>query len=309
MAAARLLYLCILSGCCVFYIACGTWLSWMLLLYVFWLPWVSLMLSIPAIFRFRATPTGPKTLLMGGSGSLLLLGSCSAPMPPFQGLLKLHNTFTGAVTRYNADKGIPSGHCGSYRITLGKGRVYDYLALFSFPIRCREETIVRIYPRPIPVETIAQLPRHLAHSWKPKAGGGFSENHELRSYRPGDPLNQVHWKLSAKTGGLILRESMDPVQGLLLLTMTLSGSPEELDRKLGRLFWLGNHIIRQNMAFELRVLTGAGILTFPIAEDSALLQAMDTLLCSPTAAQGSLRHHQFGAFWHYHIGGEPDDLE
>lgn len=306
MALPRLTFLCTLLGCTLFYIAYGEWFSWVLLVWVLLFPWISLALSIPAIVRFRAVPTGPDSLLMGGSGNLWLLGSCPAPMPPFQGILKLRSLFTGEVRRYNADRGIPTDHCGSYRIAVEKGRIYDYLGLFSFPIRRGEEKVLRIYPKPLPVEHIPDLQRYLALSWRPKAGGGFSENHELRLYRPGDPLNQVHWKLSAKTGDLILREAMEPQRGLVLLTMTLRGTPEELDRKLGRLSWLGNRIVKQHVPFELRVLTGNGIQAFCISENAALQQAMDALLCAPAAAEGSIRDQSFRASWQYHIGGAPD---
>ncbi|MBR2633811.1 MAG: DUF58 domain-containing protein, partial [Lentisphaeria bacterium] len=45
-------------------------------------------------------------------------------------------------------------------------------------------------------------------SGRPKPGGGYGENYEIRQYRPGDNLNQIHWKLSAKVGDLMLREPM-----------------------------------------------------------------------------------------------------
>lgn len=307
MAGPRLVYLCALLGCGVFYIAYGEWFSWILLLSVLTFPWVSLALSIPAILRFRAIPEGPDHLFMGGSGTLWLLGNCPAPMPPFQGILQLQSSFTGETRRYNADKGIPADHCGSFRITVEKGRIYDYLGLFSFPIRKGAEKVLRIYPSPLPLENIPNLPHFLAPFWKPKAGGGFSENHELRSYRPGDPLNQIHWKLSAKSGNLILREAMEPLRGKIILTMTLRGTAVELDRKLGRLFWLGKRIIHQNIPFEIRVLTGTGLLSFCISEISALHQALDTLLCTPVTAVGSLRDQNFGAVWQYHVGGNPDE--
>ena len=175
------------------------------------------------------------------------------------------------------------------------------------PHLSEEEKRIYILPKPVEVTGISSLQRQLAHRWRPKPGGGFSENHELRLYRPGDRLNQVHWKLSAKTGKLILREPMEPQRGLVLLTMTLRGTPEELDRKLGRMIWLGNHILCQEIPFELRVLTGAGIECFSIANAQELSRTTDVLLASPTAADGSIRERSYSASWHYHIGGRPDE--
>jgi len=235
------------------------------------------------------------------------VGSCHLPMPPFRGILRLRSCFTAEVLRYNADKGIPTEHCGGYTVTVEKARVCDYLGLFAFPVPQKEEKILRILPKPVPISEIPDLKRHLSLLWRPKPGGGYAENHELRLYRPGDRLNQVHWKLSAKTGKLILREPMEPQQGLILVTMTLQGTPEILDRKLGRLLWLGNHILQQELPFELRVLTGNGIVSFSVTDSQELNRAMDALLCAGVATEGSIRDRCYSASWHYHIGGAPDE--
>ena len=70
MAVRRLIYLAALGLCFVFYIAYGQWLSWLILVAVLALPWFSLLLSLPAMLRFRASPSGPCTLSLGEEGEL-----------------------------------------------------------------------------------------------------------------------------------------------------------------------------------------------------------------------------------------------
>jgi len=307
MAGRRLLYLAALAGCSVFYIAYGEWLSWFLLVIALALPWFSLALSLIPIISFRLSPAGPDALEMGQEAELWLLGSCRFPMPPFLGRLRLRRCFTGE-TRYYREPG--QGlfvHCGAYTVTVERGRVCDYLGLFSFPVRKSAPRTMLIRPIALPVRELPDLERFIARSWKPKYGGGYAENHELRLYRPGDSLNQIHWKLSAKSGKLILRQPMEPHRGTLLLTLHLRGTPEELDRKLGRLLWIGNHLLERNLTFHLRVLAGTGILTYQISTSRALKKAVDTLLCQPCAADGDLRQQEDHASWRYHIGGEPDE--
>ena len=188
-----------------------------------------------------------------------------------------------------------------------KPRVCDYLGLFRFHAKTAEPKTLLVRPAPLPVKEPPDLKRFLARAWKPKPGGGYSENHELRLYRPGDNLNQVHWKLSAKTGNLTLREPMEPQRGLVLLTMTLRGSPEELDRKFGRLLWLGTFLLEQEVPFEIRALTGSGIRSLAVDSPLALTRAIDKLLCDPAAAEGSIRDQNYAASWQYHIGGQPDE--
>lgn len=298
-----MLYLAAAAGCIVFYLAYGEWLAWYLLITVAALPWFSLALSLPAMLRFRCEPAGPAFLEPGGRGELWLLGTCALPMPPFRGKLRIRRCFTGESWLYQGPEDLQTEHCGGYTITVEKARICDYLGLFSLPAGSRRSHTLLVRPKPVPVEDPRSLRRHTARAWRPKAGGGFSENHELRLYRPGDSLNQIHWKLSAKTGDLILRQSMEPLEGLALLTLNLRGTGEELDRKLGRLLWLGNRLLEENVPFELRCLTGGGVLTFSIGEARALEAAVDALLCSGTAQEGDLRQQNFTASWQYHIGG------
>lgn len=307
MAGRRLLYLAVLVICGVFYIAYGQWLSYLILVTVLALPWFSLLLSLPAMVRFQAAPSGPAVLEPGSSGELWLLGSCRYPMPPFRGRLKLKRLFSGETWYYQDREDLLTDHCGGICVTAESVKICDYLGLFCFPARSRESKTILIRPRPLKMDLQQDVQRYIAQSWTPKFGGGYAENHELRLYRPGDSLNQVHWKLTAKTGKLILREPVEPIQGLVLLTMHLRGTPEEIDRKFGRLLWLGRKLLQQEIPFELRVLTGAGTLTFSIAEAAALQKAIDSLLCQSIAAEGDIREQGFAALWHRHIGGQPDE--
>ncbi|MBQ3503302.1 MAG: DUF58 domain-containing protein [Oscillospiraceae bacterium] len=306
MAAAWLGYLAALLLCGIFYIAYGEWFSFLALTLVAGLPWLSLVLSLPAMLTFRIGLEGAQALQQGTPGQLWLQGSCALPMPRFWGGIRLKGYWEDKGSPYDPKKGLPTAHCGGYAATGEKVRIYDYLGLFFLPVRCREPRIVKIRPNPVPIRQLPELETFLARSWRPKFGGGYAENHELRLYRPGDNLNQVHWKLTAKTGKWMLREPMEPQRGLVLLTMELRGTPVELDRKLGRLLWLGNHLLEKNIAFRLRVLTGQGLEDRDIGSPEQLLGELDALLCSPLASEGTVKEGT-AASWQYHIGGEPDE--
>lgn len=307
MAGRRLLYLAILLGCGIFYLLYGQWLAWLLLLCVAALPWFSLVLSLPAMVSFRIRPAGQELLELGDPFELWLLGSCRLPMPPFRGHLMLHRCLQADSLRYREDMEPVTSHCGGITVTAKKVRIYDYLGLFSMPVWKKEQLFLLIRPKPVPLSLPENLLQHISLGWKPKYGGGFSENHELRQYRPGDSLNQIHWKLSAKTGSLILREPIEPSHGQVLLTMHLRGTPEELDRKFGRLLWLGTALLEQEISFELRCLTGTGVLIRSITDTGTLQNTVDTLLCQPPAAEGDLRQQGLSSSWHCHIGGAPDE--
>lgn len=307
MFGKRIRYLAVLAGLIAYYFASGEWLSWILLLSWAGLPWLSLLLTLPAIVRFSVSPTGAEVMEMEEKGRLWLLGSCDLPLPPFQGTIRLTSIYTGHEAPYRTEKGLKPMHCGALTASVERAWIYDYMGIFSFRVRRTKDTVLRVRPRPVAMDHVAMPESISAVSWKPKHGGGYSENHELREYRPGDNLNQVHWKLSAKTGDLILREPMEAVSSTVLLTMTLSGTPEELDRKLGRLLWLGRKLLEEKHRFTLRVLTGQGVLSLQVRDRKELLRGIDTLLCTPLAQSGSIQDECYDAGWHCHIGGQPDE--
>ena len=65
-------YLTVLLGAAAFYIASGEWISWLLLLLCLGLPWLSLLVSLGAIRRFRAEPAGLDIVEMGEETELWL---------------------------------------------------------------------------------------------------------------------------------------------------------------------------------------------------------------------------------------------
>lgn len=306
MASHRIGYLAVLLGTAFYYIASGEWVSCYLLLCCLALPLLSVLLSIPAFRKFRAEPAGLDIVNMGDEAELWILGTCTAPMPPFRGKLRLRWCMTGETRKYHSERDLSTAHCGGVVVTAEKVRVCDYLGLLALPVRNLPARTMIIRPAPLAPQVVPSLASLRPRRWTPKVGGGFGENHELRLYRPGDSLNQIHWKLTAKTGKWMLREPMEPVTGLVLLTMTLRGTPEALDRKFGRLLWMGEYLLEQGLSFEIRVLTGDGLLSFPVRDRNGLYKAVDTLLCKPAAAD-SITERVFDASWQYHVGGEPDE--
>lgn len=274
----RVCYLLGLLGCGLWYLLSGSWLGWILLLTLVILPWLSLLLTLPALCSFSLTITGPERLRPGETGSFLLLGSCRWPMPPFRGKIRLRNLRTGQITNYDEVSGFASACGAGYRLTVKGARVSDYLGLFSLPVRRKGSMLLLVRPTEQPVEDPPELPRDCCVSWKP-SGGRFSENHELRPYRPGDSLNTVHWKLSVKTGALTVREPQEPIRQTAGISLTLFGSDAVADAVLGQLLWLGNCLLDNGLELEIRAAADCGTVVRHAASGEALLRIIDDLLC------------------------------
>ena len=70
---------------------------------------------------------------------------------------------------------------------------------------------------------------------------------------------------------------------------------------------LGTYLTEQSIPFELRVLTGKGVQSFPVASEQELQKSIDSLLCTEGAKEGSIQDRFFPASWQYHIGGGEDE--
>lgn len=306
MWGRRLVYGTVLLGCLVFYWAYREWLAWFLLVLALAVPWFSLLCSLPAMRKVSVVGVSQRTVTKGEQTYGALRFRCPLPMPPVRGKLRLESALTGQRKNWEMGKPLPTAHCTRLVLTARKAWVYDYLGLFRIKLSRIEAGSLFVRPVPVPMEEPADLERYRDSAWKPKTGGGFAENHELRLYRPGDSLNLVHWKLTAKTGKLMLREPMEPIRGKALLTVVLSGSRAEIDEKLGRLLWLSGHLLQRELPHEINCYTGRGMERFLVASETEMYHAIDGILCAPmTQEDGNIQFP--AAAWHCHIGGNADE--
>ncbi len=302
-----ILYLVAVIGCFFFYVFSQSWIAWLLLAMVAAVPWLSLLLSLVPMLLVQPTLDCPRRVTQGAEEALTITIHSRLPLPPCRCRFRAHHSLTGENHRLKPEDLLPLNHCGALNCYCTRFLILDYLGMFPLKRSRIPDVQILIHPRPISSEPPRELERFLSRSWKPKYGGGFAENHDMRLYRPGDSLNQVHWKLTAKTGKLIVREPLVPQPGRVLLTLDLSGTPAEMDRKLGKLLWMGCYILELGIPYEIHAHTGSGLQMLPIGCRADLDWAMDTLLTQTPATSGTVLDSAITASWRYHIGG--DDRE
>lgn len=306
MLGRRIGYLFGLAGCFIFFIFYKEWFSWLLLVGYLWLPVLSLVLSLPAICTAAYHIHAPQEVRAGMPARASLGVDSILPPLPLKCRLSLENKLTGE--RYSGKPGelIPTEHCGQMQLACRKLFVYDYLGLWRFPKKAPDLEAVFILPRPLPDKHLPPPEQMPVRSWKIKPGGGVSENYDLRPYRPGDELRQIHWKMSAKVGDLIYREALEPAQKQVVLTLTLSGTPEELDRKLGRVYGISGQLLSRGAEHIIYCRSAGGLTTLEITDRKSQEQAIKHLLtATPTQGEAALQIHD--ALWQCRIGGGPDE--
>lgn len=302
-----LIYLTAVALCLVFYFAYLQWFAWLLLVGVLCLPAVGLLLSLPAMLTARVLVYSSLPVALGSWETVQLKVRCKLPAPPIRGRIQITRTVTGEKWTMKSGSWLPTNGCGDLVCRPIRIKVYDYLGLFFIPTKRKVGLVIPIAPKPEPIKHLPDVERILAQAWKPKPGGGFAENHELRLYRPGDSLNQIHWKMSAKTGKYIIREPMIPQNSRIVLTMEIRGTASELNTKFGRLLWLGQYLLEKELSHEWSALTGNGQRNFFISDQYSLEDALKKLLAEPPAEKAA-SWPNLHAGWHYRIGGGPDEL-
>lgn len=303
MWGRRLAYLGALLGCLVFYGFYREWFSWFLLLTVVLLPWFSLLMSLPAMLTVKADLRCPERVRQGMPVRTALQVTGKLPAPPISCSIRLTNALTGE--RYLGEPGerVPTDHCGMITVSYPQMYVHDYLGLFRRRLHKTQTCTLYIEPRPIPTTKSVEPGEEGVGLWRPKPGGGFSEVHDLRLYRPGDDLRHIHWKMAAKTGKLIYREPLEPALRGYVLNITLTGTPEELNKKLGQLTFLSGSLLERNLSHTVRCMYGKGVVSYCVSDIASWENCIHSLLSLPRAEEGKLEAAE-NVLWQHYIGGD-----
>lgn len=104
---------------------------------------------------------------------------------------------------------------GNYEIRLRKLKIYDITGLFSWNIRVKNQGVVQVMPElhDVPVRMTLATKNFYGEADvydENTPGHDNSELFQVREYRPGDRLQNVHWKLTAKQDELMVKEHSLP---------------------------------------------------------------------------------------------------
>ena len=285
-------YLLAIAGAYVFSRTYVGWFGEYLLWAVLLLPPGMTLLSLPSMRALRIRCSAPNSVNLGESAELSIRFSCRRLLPvrSCSFTLRVRNVFTGQETLQEmrfalvSDSGslvtLDTGSSGMLLCSLENLKAYSYFGLLT--LRPRESGAVGciVMPKPQAPANMASLealpPVFLRY--RPKPGGGYAEEHELRPYRPGDSVNSIHWKLSSKTDEIIIREPLEPVdEGTAVLLQGIS------EADIAHLYWLSLRLCAGNIKHSIHF---GGDLCAQVENETDCLRAMRRLLSCPGAACG-----------------------
>ena len=121
---------------------------------------------------------------------------------------------------------INSKHCGHLRISFKKVLAIDYFGITRFRKKFSKSYDAIVSPEGFEIRVIPSSeyysPEESEEYVPNKAGSDVSEVHQIRAYRPGDSLRQIHWKLTAKADEIMVKEAGEPLKYNMLLFLDLS---------------------------------------------------------------------------------------
>lgn len=120
-------------------------------------------------------------------------------------------------------------YCSRFAFCVHKAKIYDVSGIFSMQIRLGEAARIREVTVLPPRFEIAEQPVRVNPNVMveggtysdTRSGDDVSEIFDIRSYRPGDRFNRIHWKLTAKADRLMVKEFGFPVDGSVLIFLEL----------------------------------------------------------------------------------------
>lgn len=266
---------------------------------LFVVPFVSLILNVFVRKKYDVAVTLPITAEKNKTavGRVSLQSSSNLPGGRCFIVLSVKNSFTGEETEttvslmalgkrtVTSDFTLNSEHCGYVTVSVKKAFLTDWLGFL--PIRVKRTAVAKMSVLPDTFDTDVTIdvpyiaPEDDEAYSNEKSGYDYSEVFQLREYAPGDSLKQIHWKLSAKTDRLVVREASQPVSRSLLIFWdknTAASSPEQLDAMAETVASVCQAVSQQNIAYTLCWSDGRENSCADIEDTDSLLREIPRML-------------------------------
>ena len=144
------------------------------------------------------------------------------------------NLRTGETDSYSVSKALPPrghsetalevipGHAGRYKVSIVSAQIADTLGIWSKTAECSGEEHLTVMPEIFDImlsytssAAMLENDRYQEHA----RGNDPGDITGIREYVPGDPVRNIHWKLSEKTDKLLVKELGSPVTDQFLVIL------------------------------------------------------------------------------------------
>lgn len=316
MYAIRIIiYIAALVASFFSFIYCETWITLLLFIAAILIPILSGLLGLLGARRISYHVSAPQSVICGDRLDIMVCDNGGSKTLNYSVTMTIDYGY-GEIGEWRVElyDGSSAAHtllterCCAIRCSIKSAFAYDALGLFRLRLRPVNDAVICVLPQPQRPESLPGYSLAVHRAYMPKYGGGFAEVHDMRAYRPGDSMRDIHWKLSAKTDSLVVREPQRPVYSSVVITIDLEAPSQSLDGKLASLLWVSGWLLKNNVEHEVCWLDPADGQAQHFSVTSAaehVPMVREMLVRRVTRPLPSIAEMPFAKVdWHYHIGGE-----
>lgn len=222
-------------------------------------------------------------------------------------VFSVRNLLTGALTTYPVSLApaasrpaefnleLDSSVCGARVIALDTARLVDEMGFTSLALDgvSYRETFT-VYPQVVDIQinprqsTSASLE---GVNYDPHCSGQDpSEVFDLRSYREGDSVKSIHWKLSTRFDDVLVREASRPQDHAIAILFGIfahdfeeSGRPQVLSAALGLAASVSLSLMRLGYHHVVVATGGSALTAYPVDNRRGFNEMLDALASTPLA--------------------------
>jgi len=263
MLRSWVIYILTLLGAAMFFLCYRMWFSWFVLIVTISILPLALVICFASSLFFKLEADAFRKVIKGDEAqiSFTSFGLEFFPFALYSVKAYLTESMTGEVSIIRLfSQGdttdtvvIDTRHCGTYRITSAKVRVYDMLGLFFIPKTVELSGEIVVMPIPCMPPAMPELNGFKAKGLR-TSNISNSEIYDVRNYVPGDPVKKIHWKLSAKKNKLMIKEAQEETFGHSRLYIPLTRDHEKMDRALGEVLFTSKYFLSHEVEHRIRVL-------------------------------------------------------
>ena len=291
MLRSWVLYILSLLGAFTFFLCYKMWFAWFVLILVVAVFPLAIVVSFASSLIFQIHADAFRKVMKDEDTKITLssYGLEFFPFARYSVKLILTEVMTGekSVVKLLSQAEtsdsiyIDTRHCGTYRLSAAKVRVYDLFGLFFVPKTLMIEGEVVVMPIPSIPEAIPDMSGFKAKGLR-RSNQQNMEIYDIRDYVPGDPIKRIHWKLSAKKDSLMIKEAQEETYGHSRLFVPLTRNREKLDRFLGEVLFTSRYFLEHDVEHKIGVIPPMRKdVSFDIASREDLDRAIVSILHMP----------------------------
>ena len=202
----------------------------------------------------------------------------------------------GPKSKREMDFEVLAGHAGRHIVYVKSATIWDPLMLWSKEVQCNDSKFITVMPELIDMQLSYASDAALLEndrSADSRRGEDPGDVRGIREYVPGDPVRNMHWKLSEKIDKMLIKELGTPLSDQFLVVLgnasERANDPEALDAIASVFASLLETLRLDGVSLTVAwtdPLTGRPVIK-KIDKEEELAAAADEYLATPASLQGA----------------------